>query len=124
MNPDHIDALDVSRSVRNALLREGITSITEILRIGSNRLTLVRQLGKKSIEQICVALERQGYTLTEKGVNPLPPLSGDAFSVITLLNLGDSVLVRQGLASLIETLGARNLQPHDLFELARELKSR
>lgn len=124
MNPDHIDALDVSRSVRNALLREGITSITEILRIGSNRLTLVRQLGKKGIEQIRVALERQGYTLTEEGVNPLPPLSADAFSVITLLNLGDSVLVRQGLASLIETLGARSLQPHDLFELARELKSR
>jgi hypothetical protein len=124
MNPDHIDALDVSRSVRNALLREGITSITEILRIGSNRLTLVRQLGKKGIEQIRVALERQGYTLTEEGVNPLPPLSADASSVITLLNLGDSVLVRQGLASLIETLGARNLQPHNLFEIARELKSR
>jgi hypothetical protein len=124
MNPDHIDALDVSRSVRNALLREGITSITEILRIGSNRLTLVRQLGKKGIEQIRVALERQGYTLTEEGVNPLPPLSADAFSVITLLNLGDSVLVRQGLARLIYSLYARSLQPHDLFELARELKSR
>ena len=58
-----IDELNLPSRVINALLRENIETVADLVKVGRDRLTNMKGVGKKSIELIEVELKKMGIEL-------------------------------------------------------------
>lgn len=61
--------LDLEMTVRttNLLLRQGMSTIQDILERGSKKLLLIPDFSKKCLREVIEVLEVRGFTLTEDG---------------------------------------------------------
>lgn len=58
-----IDELDLPSRIINALLKENIETVADLLKVGREKLEKMKGLGKKSLELIEEELEKRGYKL-------------------------------------------------------------
>jgi len=61
-----IDELNLPSRVINALLREKIETVADLMKVGKSKLTTMKGLGKKSIELIEEELKKLGVSLKEE----------------------------------------------------------
>jgi hypothetical protein len=97
-----LDQLNLPRRTYNALRRHRVHTIADLLRLGRRYFeTPGRGIGHVGLTLIAHALREKGLQWADEGAPPLPELSSTAAQVVEALGLGDSAVIRRGLARVL-----------------------
>lgn len=97
-----LDELNLPTRTYNALRRHRVHTIADVLRLGRRYFeTPGRGIGHVGLTLIALALLENGFCWADEGAPPLPELSPTAAAVVEALGLGDSAVIRRGLARVV-----------------------
>jgi hypothetical protein len=107
-----LDQLNLPMRVYNALRRHGVHTIADVLRLGRRYFeTPGRGIGHVGRTLIAHALREKGLEWADEGAPPLPELSPAAAQMVEALGLGDSAVIRRGLARVVRVAAEWAFEP-------------
>jgi hypothetical protein len=97
-----LDQLNLPIRVYNALRRDKVHTIADVLRLGRRYFEIPgRGIGHVGLTLIAHALREKGLQWADEGAPPLRVLSHVSSQVVEALGLGDSAEIRRGLARVL-----------------------